>query len=155
MDLLLPAKPWLENLLGAKEFSNLKRVVKLLFYWGVGLATIFTIIYIPGVNLILKLLTSQTDVIKSAQPFLIWVILVPFASFSSFIWDGIYIGATASRAMRNTLLASSILIFAPVYYFLNLYGGTMHCGWQCCLFMLSRGVIQTILYRKAILRPIG
>jgi MATE family multidrug resistance protein len=138
---------------GERDLLKLKKVIKLLFYWGIGLATIFTIIYIPGVNLILKLLTSEKDVINNAQPFLIWIILVPFASFSSFIWDGIYIGATASRAMRNTLLAASILIFAPVYYFLNPLWEN-HALWiAMLLFMLSRGVIQSILYRQAILRP--
>jgi MATE family multidrug resistance protein len=140
--------------IGAKEISNLKRVVKLLFYWGLGLTVVFTIIYIPGVNLILKLLTSQTEVIKSAQPFLIWVILVPIASFSSFIWDGVYIGATASKAMRNTLLASTFIVFAPVYYFLNPLWEN-HALWLgMILFMFSRGAIQTILYKKAILKPL-
>ncbi len=136
---------------GAKEISNLKKVVKLLFYWGAGLAVAFTIIYLPGVNLILKLLTSQTEVIQSAQPFLIWVILVPVASFGSFIWDGIYIGATASKAMRNTLLGSTLLIFVPVYYFLYPIFGN-HALWLgMVLFMFSRGLIQTFLYQKAIL----
>ena len=136
---------------GAKEISNLKRVVKLLFYWGAGLAVAFTIIYLPGVNLILKLLTSQTDVIQSAQPYLVWVILVPLASFGSFIWDGIYIGATASKAMRNALLGATFFVFAPVYYFLNPILGN-HALWLgMILFMFSRGVFQTFLYRKSIL----
>jgi MATE family multidrug resistance protein len=136
---------------GAGEISNLKRVVKLLFYWGAGLAVAFTIIYLPGVNLILKLLTSQPDVIAQAQPFLVWIILVPIASFSSFIWDGIYIGATASKAMRNTLIGATFLVFAPVYYFLNPVLGN-HALWLgMVLFMFSRGVFQTFFYRKAIL----
>jgi MATE family multidrug resistance protein len=139
---------------GAKETGKLKRVVKLLFYWGLGLALIFTIIYLPGVNLILKLLTSQADVITSAQPFLIWVILVPLASFGSFIWDGVYIGATASKAMRNTLLISAFFVFAPVYYFLSPYLGN-HALWiGMLLFMFARGVVQTFLYKKAILKPL-
>lgn len=137
---------------GAKDVANLKKVVKLLFYWGAGLAIAFTIIYLPGVNLILKLLTSQAEVIESAQPFLFWVILVPVAGFSSFIWDGIYIGATASKAMRNTLLAATFLVFAPVYYLLNAVWGN-HALWLgMVLFMLSRGMIQTFLYQKAILQ---
>lgn len=139
---------------GAQEIPNLKRVVKLLFYWGIGLALLFTIIYLPGVNLILKLLTTQADVITSAQPFLIWVILVPIASFASFIWDGVYIGATASKAMRNTLLISAFGVFAPVYYFLSPQLGN-HALWLgMLLFMLSRGVVQTLLYRRAILKPL-
>lgn len=140
---------------GAKEIPNLKKTIKLLFYWGAGLAVAFTIIYLPGVNLILKLLTTQAAVIESAQPFLIWVILVPIASFGSFIWDGIYIGATASKAMRNTLLGATFLVFVPVYYFLNPFLGN-HALWLgMVLFMFSRGVFQTFLYRKAILRPLS
>jgi MATE family multidrug resistance protein len=139
---------------GAKEIPNLKRAVKLLFYWGLGLAILFTIVYLPGVNIILKLLTSQTEVIESAQPFVIWIILVPFASFGSFIWDGVYIGATASKAMRNTLIASTFFVFAPVYYFLNPLWEN-HALWLgMILFMFSRGVIQTFLYKKAILKPL-
>lgn len=136
---------------GAKEVLNLKKVVKLLFYWGAGLAATFTIIYLPGVSLILKILTSQTEVINSAQPFLVWVILVPLASFASFIWDGIYIGATASKAMRNTLLGATFLVFVPVYYFLNPVFGN-HALWLgMLLFMFARGVFQTYFYKKAIL----
>ncbi len=140
--------------IGAKEISSLKKVIRLLFYWGLGLALIFTIVYLPGVNLILKVLTTQTEVITSAQTFLFWIILVPLASFASFIWDGVYIGATASKAMRNTLLISAFAVFAPVYYFLNPYLGN-HALWLAMvLFMFSRGVVQTILYRKAILAPL-
>ncbi len=139
---------------GAKELNNLKKVIKLLFYWGTGLAILFTIIYIPGTNLILRLLTSEQNIIQSAQPFLIWVVLIPFATFGSFIWDGVYIGATASRAMRDTLIASTILIFAPIYYFLNPIWEN-HALWLAMLlFMFSRGAIQTLLFKRAILKPL-
>ncbi len=140
---------------GAKDIINLKKVVKLLFYWGAALAFIFTIIYIPGIKLILRLLTSQLDVINSAQPFIIWVVLIPVASFGSFIWDGVYIGATASRAMRNALLISTILVFTPVYYlFYPVFGN--HALWLAIiLFMLARGAIQTFLFQKAILKRLN
>lgn len=140
--------------IGAKEIPSLKKVIKLLFYWGAGLAVVFTIIYLPGVNFILKLLTSQTEVLAEAQPFLIWVILVPLASFASFIWDGVYIGATASKAMRNTMLISAFVVFAPVYYFLSPRLNNDALWLAMLLFMFSRGVVQTILYKKAILKPL-
>ena len=128
--------------------------MKYLFYWGAGLALAFTLIYLGGVNLILKLLTSQTGVIEAAQPFLFWVVLIPVASFASFIWDGIYIGATASKAMRNALIGSTFLVFAPVYYFINPLWEN-HALWLgMILFMLARGVFQTFLYNKAILKPL-
>ncbi|WP_321996497.1 MATE family efflux transporter [Draconibacterium orientale] len=140
--------------IGAKQIENLKKVVKLLLFWGLGLALTFTLLYLTGTNFILKLLTSQKDVIETAQQFLIWVVLIPFASVSSFIWDGIYIGATASRPMRNSLLVSTFLIFAPVYYFLNPVWNN-HALWMgMLLFMFSRGVILWLLYKKTILKPL-
>lgn len=135
---------------GARKPLKLKKAVKYLFYWGAGLALVFTLIYLGGVNFILKLLTSQPGVIEAAQPFLFWVALIPLASFASFIWDGIYIGATASKAMRNALLGSTFLVFAPVYYFLNPVWEN-HALWLgMILFMLARGVFQTFMYKKAI-----
>jgi MATE family multidrug resistance protein len=140
--------------IGAKQIENLKKVVKLLLFWGLALALTFTLLYLSGTNFILKLLTSQKDVIETAQQFLIWVVLIPFASVSSFIWDGIYIGATASRPMRNSLLGSTFLIFAPVYYFLNPIWNN-HALWLgMLLFMFSRGVILWLLYKKTILKPL-
>ena len=140
--------------IGAKQIENLKKVVKLLLYWGLGLALTFTVLYLTGTNFILKLLTSQRDVIQTAQKFLVWVVLIPIASVGSFIWDGIYIGATASRAMRNSLLVSTFLIFAPVYYFLNPVWNN-HALWMgMLLFMFSRGVILSLLYKRTILKPL-
>ena len=140
--------------IGAKQIDNLKKVVKLLLYWGLGLAAIFTVLYLSGTNFILKLLTSQENVIESAQKFLFWVVLIPVASVGSFIWDGIYIGATSSRAMRNSLLVSTFLIFAPVYYFLNPVWNN-HALWMgMLLFMFSRGAILSLMYKRTILQPL-
>ncbi|HKJ77955.1 MAG TPA: MATE family efflux transporter [Prolixibacteraceae bacterium] len=139
---------------GARELAQLKKAIKLLFLWGIALALAFTLSYLPGINFVIKLLTSQTDVIQSAQPYIPWVILIPLASFSSFIWDGIFIGATASKEMRNALLASAFLVFAPVYFFLNPILGN-HALWLgMVLFMFSRGLFQTFLYKKSILDPV-
>lgn len=137
---------------GARSLKDLKHVVRLLFYWGTGLALAFTLLYIPGVKPVLRLLTSQEDVIQNALSYLPWIIALPLASFASFIWDGIYIGATSSKAMRNTLLASTFLVFAPAYYFLNPLWGN-HALWlSILLFSLARGVFQTLWYKSAILQ---
>lgn len=137
---------------GARQKNQLKRVIKLLFYWGAGLAAAFSLFYFSGMNIILKLLTSQKEVIQSAQPFMIWIIFIPLASFSSYIWDGIYIGATASRAMRNSLLISAFLVFAPVYYLLHPVWGN-HALWLAMfLFMFGRGLFQTFFFKRAVLQ---
>ncbi len=139
---------------GARLVNSLKKAVNLLFIWGFVLALAFTLIYLVAINFSLNLLTTQTEIINNAQPFIPWVVIIPLASFGSFIWDGIYIGATASRAMRNALLAAAFLIFLPVYFFLNPIWEN-HALWLgMILFMFSRGLFQTIMYKKAILQPL-
>ncbi|NQU86928.1 MAG: MATE family efflux transporter [Mariniphaga sp.] len=140
--------------IGSKRISELKRLVKKLFLWGGGMAIIFTMGYWPGIKLILNILTNNKELILQSEPFLIWAIFIPLASFASFIWDGIYIGATASKAMRNTMLIAAFFVFTPVYFFMYKIIGN-HALWLgMTLFMLSRGIIQTILYKSAILRKL-
>jgi MATE family multidrug resistance protein len=65
--------------------------------------------------------------------------------------DGIFIGATASAYMRKTMMAATLLVFVPTYYFLSDLLGN-HGLWIAMLgFMLARGLFQAIYYKKAIL----
>lgn len=140
--------------IGAKERVNLKSVIKLLFFWGFGISILFTLIYmIAGKNL-MYLLTDNPEVIEAAAPYLIWVGIVPLVSFAAFIWDGIYIGATASVAMRNTLLIATFLIFLPSYYLLRIPFGNHGLWIAIIIFMLTRGVLLTITAKKSILNLI-
>lgn len=134
--------------IGQKNQHKLQQLIRLLFVWGAALAIIYSLIYWVANPLILQLLTNNQELIDLSAPYLPWAILMPLLSFGSFIWDGIYIGATASKAMRNTMLAASLLVFVPTYYLLKESIGN-HALWLAMsLFMLSRGVFQTILYRS-------
>jgi len=137
--------------IGANNSKNLARVIRLLFIWGLGISGIFTAAYgFFGLNL-LSILTDAESTISIAQEYLKWVILLPILSFASFLMDGIFIGATASVYMRKTMMAATLLIFIPLYYSLN---GILenHGLWIAMLgFMLARGLLQAIYYRKAVL----
>ena len=65
---------------------------------------------------ILSLLTNQQMVLSLAMDFISWTILAPFINSFCYIWDGIYIGATASKAMRNSMLMATAVFFLPAYY---------------------------------------
>ena len=106
---------------GARDKVNLIKVTKLLFYWGLIMAGIFTIAYYFGDNLLLRVLTNNTEVIQNIQPYLFWIYLIPIVTFGAFIWDGIFIGVTASASMRNAMLISTFLIFFPSYFILHHY----------------------------------
>jgi len=139
---------------GAKDKTNLIKVTKLLFYWGIVLAIIFTIIYYFGDNLLLSVLTNNVEVINNIQIYLFWIYLIPIVTFGAFIWDGIFIGVTASSGMRNAMLISTFLIFLPSYFILHHFFDN-HGLWAAfMLFMIARFVTLSIYAPKKIFRKI-
>ncbi|TDO04797.1 MATE family efflux transporter [Sunxiuqinia elliptica] len=135
---------------GERSRLLFKKVTRSLFYWGSLLALAFSFLYLVANKLILSILTNQQELIQSALDFRWWIVVTPVLSFASFIWDGIYIGATASREMRNSMLGATLLVFLPGYFLMQPIIGN-HALWVAMLlFMLSRGIFQTFLFPKVL-----
>ncbi|MFO7939650.1 MAG: MATE family efflux transporter [Bacteroidales bacterium] len=138
---------------GARNKALLMQAIKKLFLWGVGLAIPFTLVYTFAGDYLVYLLTDNKEVIAATAPFMVWVFFLPLATFSAFIWDGIYIGATASAGMRNAMLLSTLLFFPTYYLVFPLWGN--HGLWLAfVLFMLTRGIVQTVLAPYAVLKKL-
>ncbi|PIE86329.1 MAG: MATE family efflux transporter [Bacteroidia bacterium] len=136
--------------IGSKNKTSLNRVIKLLFLWGFGIGFLFTVLYAAGGDFILRILTDNQDIIAEAAPFKVWIVFIPILTVASFVWDGVYIGATASKAMRNTLLVATLFVFIPTYVIGSQFMGN-HALWLALiLFMSSRGIIQTIIAKRVI-----
>ena len=122
-------------------------IVTLFFIWGIGLSTGFTLLYFFGGKAFLSLLTNEVSVIQEAGNYFYWVLAIPFAGFAAFLWDGIFIGATATRQMFYAMLAASAGFFL-VYYSLREWMGN-HALWLAFIVYLSlRGIVQAVLSRK-------
>jgi len=135
---------------GANDKQKLKRVTKLLFLWGLLMSVIFTLAYYFGDNLLLRIFTDNADVIQSIQPYLFWIYLIPLLTFGAFIWDGIFIGVTASSSMRNAMLISTFLVFVPFYFILHHFFHN-HGLWAAfMLFMIARVITLSFYAPKAI-----
>ena len=90
--------------IGARDESNLRLTVRWTFVWSMGIAVIFMGIYhFTGVPL-LRMMTSDALVVDASREYLPWLLLMPVIGCAAFTWDGIYIGATASKAIRNSML---------------------------------------------------
>ncbi|WP_282039037.1 MATE family efflux transporter [Saccharicrinis aurantiacus] len=135
---------------GAKNKLKLKESVFKLFIWGGGFALFFTLIYWVFGRELLQIFTNQDAVLDEASKYLIWLVFIPIASFASFIWDGIYIGCTSSRAMRNSMLISSVIFFFIPFYLLRGHIGTQAIWLSMNLFMLARSISQTILAKRSV-----
>ncbi len=140
--------------IGEQNITKLKQSIKIIFIWGLILSLPFTILYTLFPNLILNILTNDTSLIKLSHQYLVWISIIPILTFTSFLWDGIYTGATAVKEIRNTMLISAFIIFIPLYYLLQPTMGSHALWFAFSLFMLSRGFWMTIWYKKAILNKI-
>ena len=135
--------------IGAKNKINLKISIRLIFRWGLGLSILFVFLYAFAGENLLWLFTNDVSIIKSAHVFYWWVLLVPLTGYAAFLWDGIFVGATASKTMRNTMLISTALFFIVYYSFSQLLEN--NALWLALiLFLLTRGVIQWLYSPKAI-----
>jgi MATE family multidrug resistance protein len=137
--------------IGANSLSGLKKTIKTLFIWGVGLSVAVSLVYFTFNQSIVRLLTDQQNIIELSQTYRFWIIIIPIVSFSAFIWDGIYIGATEGKTMRNAMLLSSVLIFLPALFILRYYFDNHGMWMALIIFMLSRGISLHLFYKKRVL----
>ena len=132
---------------GACNLVQLKRAVKALFGWGVGLSLVFTLLYGIGGENFLGLLPNDTLVIETAGHYFYWVLAIPLAGFAAFLWDGILIGATATRFMLWAMLVASGSFFVIYYCFSGATNN--HTLWLAFLVYLAlRGIMLTIWSRR-------
>ena len=144
------AEALIGRFIGAKNYKAMLRSIRLLFMWGLFISIPFTVAYAFWGDQFLFILTDNAKVIEASKPYLIWILFVPLAGFPSFLWDGIYIGATASKGMRNTMLIATFLVFVPVF-FATRNSMENHGLWLALiLFLVARGASQTFLAKKHI-----
>lgn len=130
---------------GAHDMPLLHLTVRLLFRWGIIMVVVFTAVYWLGGTSFLRLLTTDDTVIATAAHYMPWAILIPVAGMAAFVWDGVFIGITASRGMLWSCLIAAIAFFAIQ---LSLSPSLAnHALWLALLVYLAlRGVVQTIIF---------
>lgn len=135
---------------GAKAWEELKLSIKYLFIWGVGIAAVGALIYLLIPYPLLKIFTKEQGLIELSYSYFYWMIAASFVGAFAFIWDGIYIGATATRAMRNMMLLSIPIFFLCYYILVESWGN--HALWLAMLlFMFARAISLSWVAKKNIL----
>ena len=135
--------------IGAGDPDSLRRSIRDNFRLGIMLTAVFTLVYAFAGDGLLYLLTDKQDIIRLSAEYYLWVLPIPLAGFSAFLWDGIFIGATASRAMLYAITAATILFFIT-YFSLNDLMANNALWLSLIIFLSARGIGQTILAKKAV-----
>ena len=144
---------------GRKDKPAVSATVKWTFIWSMGIGLLFIGIYsIAGIPMF-RIMTSDVTVIEASRAFIPWLALIPLLGCPAFTWDGIYIGATATKEMRDSNIGCLIAFFAVWFLgwlFLKPAGdGKVHLLFAAYYaHLLFRSLYQTIKYRTAILDAI-
>ena len=110
--------------IGEESQDGVRSTVRQTFLWGLGVTALFMLVYGLGGKALFGLMTSDPAVIEAGMQFIPWLLLMPLIGCPAFIWDGIYIGATASRDLRNSTLLCAVGFFAVWFIGIALAGST-------------------------------
>lgn len=124
---------------GQRDKRQVRVVIAVNALWSYLLAAGFALSFYLGGEALIALLTDLPEVRAVAADYLVYMIWLPILGAGCFLLDGVFIGLTAAKAMRNTMLLSALLIFFPVWW-LN-QGSGNHALWLAFLsFLTARGV---------------
>ena len=134
---------------GKKDDRALQHTVRLTLKWSLIFAVGFVVAYIVAGPFVVRLLTDLPDVRETAMTYLPWLIVSPLISVWCFLYDGVYVGMTRARDMRNIMLFSTFAVFIPVWFVTQPLGN--HGLWLALMaFLASRGIGMHIGYRRAL-----
>ena len=132
---------------GAADKHSLRRCVSHLFAWGWSLAAIFAFAYGVFNHEVMSLFSDKPEVVAFAAAYRWWIALAPIAGMAAFIWDGVFVGLTATRQMLLSLAGATAVYFA--IYFLSPFPDANSSLWTAFLTYLAvRGVILWLCFAR-------
>ena len=146
--------------IGARDVRALRDCLRRCIAWGTAVSVLFVGIYIVWWRDLVGLFIDDSaanaaTIVEVAGRYIVWIILIPVASAMPFIMDGIMVGATQTRVMRNSMFWATAAYFGIFYIGHTLIGN--NALWLAfTLYMFLRGVLQYFMthslrtiYRKA------
>ena len=135
--------------IGAKDKNSLVKAVKVIFLWCVGTSLFSLLGYWIGGEWMFRFLATDPLVIAESASYLPWLLVMPVVGGAAFAWDGIFIGATATRAIRNSMLWAVAGFFASYWIFSNSIG--VHALWAgYMIHLVIRTLYLTVTAKKEV-----
>jgi MATE family multidrug resistance protein len=129
---------------GANKPAELRRVIRLVFLWGMAFAGVYALVYGLGNTHILSLFAPENtapETLAAANYYLPIVVAFCLAAAPCYLIDGIYIGLTAASAMRQTMLIA-FAGYLVSYFLVGQHYGNWGLWGSLLMFMVLRAAIQ-------------
>jgi len=128
---------------GSGDVEAFRASVRRLFFWGWIMVAIFTVIYAVGGMPLVHFMTTEQSVLQVIGSYFTWVLLIPVCGMAAFVYDGVFIGITATRGMLVSSVTAALLFFALFFIGRALQLPANHLLWAVYLvYLLARGVMQ-------------
>ena len=139
---------------GAANKDALRRAVQLTLRWSLYVSVAFSAFFYFGGSFLIRLLTDIPEVIGVTLIYLPWMTLMPIVAAWSYLYDGVFVGATRAREMRDIMLVSTFLVFVPSWYVFRFLDN--HGLWLAlALFLTSRGIGMHYYYRTRVTKNVS
>ena len=126
---------------GARDGTALDRAIRLSARWTLGVAAGLSLLFAVGGRIAIDLMTSQEELRALARTYLPWLVAGPMVGCWAYLYDGIFVGATLNRQMRDTMLFAVLIVYLPSWWLLRPLGN--HGLWLAfTLFLAGRGAAQ-------------
>lgn len=123
---------------GAKSPARVRRAAIVTSQWGVGGAVLLGAVFLVAGPWIIDLMTKAPEVQIAARDYLFWIGLAPIIGIASWMFDGIFIGATRTRDMRLAMFHSGLVYLVALFVLLPTFGN--HGLWAALMVLnLARG----------------
>ncbi len=133
---------------GARARQGVRRAAALTSQWGAGGAVVLSLTFWIAGPAIIDLMSTAPEVRQTARAFLPWIAVAPLIGIASWMFDGIFIGATLTREMRNAMLASVAVYIAALMLLVPAFGN--HGLWAALMVLNAvRGVTMAAYYPRA------
>lgn len=130
---------------GARKRSELRRSVILVCLWGSAMTIFISLGFAVFGFFGIDIMTNASDVRAEASRYLPWIVAAPLIGAASWMLDGIFIGATRTRDMRNGMLISSSIYIVAVVLLVPQFGN--HGLWACMMiFFVARAITLGLRY---------
>ena len=134
---------------GARDKPAFSGAVRLVVIWGFGFALAVAAVFALFGPALIDIMTASAEVRRIARDYLPFVVVAPLLGVFAFAYDGVYIGATWARDMRN-LMVLSLLIFLAAWFALRSFGNAGLWG-ALLVHYAARGGLEALRY-PALLR---
>ncbi len=132
---------------GARDRYQVRRASVMASQWGVGGAVLLSAVFFFAGPALIDLMSTSPEVREAGRTFLFWAALAPIIGVASWMFDGIYIGATWTRDMRNAMLQSVAIYVVALFILVPAFGN--HGLWAALMVLnLARGVTMGWRYPK-------